>query len=130
MGDLFGILGSIIPLAIAIFFIYVGWQLYEKADQPGWAAIIPIYNIIVMLRIIGRPWWWLILMLIPIVQIYPLIMIPIDLAKSFGKGTGFGIGLLLLGIIFYPILALGDAEYQGPAGAEGASADDTAAATT
>jgi len=119
-----------VQLAIAGFFIYVGWQLFEKADQPGWAAIIPIYNIIVTLRIIGRPWWWLLLMLIPIVQIYPLIMIPIDLAKSFGKGTGFGVGLLLLGVIFYPILALGDAEYQGPVAADDAGADDAAAATT
>lgn len=130
MGDSPGIIVGIIYLGLVIFYIYVGWRIFEKAGEPGWAAIIPIYNLVVMLRIVGRPTWWIVLFLIPIVQLYPMIVVPIDLAKSFGKGTGFGIGLLLLGFIFGPILALGDAEYQGPAATGSAAADDTAAATT
>jgi Family of unknown function (DUF5684) len=112
-----GIAGTIIPLAIIVFVIVALWKVYAKANKPGWAAIIPIYNIIVLLEIVGRPLWWIILMLIPFVNIVIMIIVAIDLAKSFGKGTGFGIGLALLGIVFYPILAFGDAQYQGPAAA-------------
>lgn len=108
--------------ALLIFFVYVGWRIYTKADQPGWAVLIPIYQHVILLRIVGRPMWWLLLLyVIPV----GWLIIPFDLAKSFGKGTGFGVGLLLLGPIFGPILALGDSEYQGPA-----AADDAAAATT
>ncbi|MCA9538881.1 MAG: signal peptidase I [Myxococcales bacterium] len=110
-----GIAGMIVPLAIAILVIASMWKIYAKAGQPGWAAIIPIYNIVVLLKIVGRPVWWIILFLIPIVSIIALILIYVDLAKSFGKGAGFAVGLLLLGFIFLPILAFGDAQYQGPA---------------
>ncbi len=79
---------------------------------------------VVTLRIVGRPVWWVLLGFIPIANLV-LLIIPIDLAKSFGKGTGFGIGLILLAPIFYPILAFGDASYQGPT----AAADGTACAT-
>lgn len=119
MEDFGGIVSAVITIAIIVFYIYVGWRIFEKADQPGWAAIIPIYNFVVMLRIVGRPVWWIILFIIPVINLIPIIIIPFDLSKSFGKGTGFGIGLLLLGFIFGPILALGDAEYQGPSAADG-----------
>jgi hypothetical protein len=117
-GESGGILFSAIMLAVLLFYIYVGWRIFEKADQPGWAAIVPIYNLVVLLRIVGRPMWWIILLLIPIVNFIAAAIIYIDLSKSFGKGTGFGIGLLLLGVIFGPILAFGDATYQGPAAAD------------
>ena len=78
-------------------------------------TIIPIYNIWVLLEIVGRPGWWLVLMLIPFVNFIVLIILSIDVAKSFGKGTGFGLGLAFLSLIFYPILGFGDAKYQGPA---------------
>ena len=119
-----GLLGSLVFLAVFLFYIYVGWRIFEKADQPGWASIIPIYNMVVILRIVGRPVWWLILAFIPIVNLVWMI-IPFDLAKSFGKGMGFGLGLLLLGPIFGPVLAFGDATYEGPS-----AADDPATATT
>ena len=99
---------------VIIFLIASIWKVFTKAGQPGWASIIPIYNIIVMLQIVGRPWWWILLLLIPIVNLVIFIIISIDMAKSFGKGAGFGIGLFLLGIIFYPILGFGNATYQGP----------------
>lgn len=108
----FGIVGIVISLAIAVFFIAVGWKIFAKAGKPGWAVIIPIYNIIVMLEIVNRPIWWIILFLIPVVNVVVGIIVTLDLAKSFSKGTGFAIGMILLGFIFYPILAFSDARYQ------------------
>jgi uncharacterized membrane protein YoaK (UPF0700 family) len=84
-----------------------------KAGKPGWAAIIPIYNVIVLLQIAGKPLWWIILLFIPIVNLIMAILIGIAVAKKFGKSGGFGVGLALLGFIFYPILGFGDAQYQG-----------------
>ena len=74
---------------------------------------------IVLLEIVGRPIWWIILFFIPCVNIIIPAIISIDLAKSFGKDALFGIGLWLLGFIFYPILGFGKAQYIGPAAAEG-----------
>ena len=88
------------------------WKVFAKAGQPGWAALIPIYNLYVLLMVAKRPGWWLLLYLIPIVNIVIGIIVAIDVAKNFGKGPGFGIGLALLSIVFYPILAFGDAQYQ------------------
>ena len=104
-----------------VFIIYIAavWRIYEKAGKPGWAAIIPIYNIIILLEIIGKPWWWLLLMLIPIANIIFAIWMTNLLSKSFGKSEGFTVGLLILGFIFYPILAFGTAVYKGPAGLSG-----------
>lgn len=97
--------------AIATFFIYCSWKLYQKAGKQGWEAIIPIYNIIVLLDIIKRPRWWIVLYLIPFVSLIVAIINCFDLAKAFGKDTGFGFGLLFLSPIFYPILALGNSTY-------------------
>ena len=101
---------------IIIFYIYVYWRIFEKAGKPGWAAIIPIYNTIILLEIVGKPWWWLLLFLIPGVNLIFAIWMTNLLSISFGKGVGFTIGLLLLSFIFYPILAFSNAEYKGPAG--------------
>src|SRR6266478_1107054 len=106
---------TIIALLIALLVIVAMWKVFTKAGQPGWASIIPIYNLYIWCKIVGRPWWWILLMLIPFVNFIILIILMIDLAKSFGKGVGFGIGLLLLGVIFAPILGFGSAQYQGPA---------------
>jgi len=108
-----GILGLLIYFAIIAFVIAGAWKVYAKAGQPGWAAIVPIYNLYVLLQIVGRPAWWLILCFVPLVNFVVLILVAIDLAKSFGKGPGFGIGLVLLCPIFYPILGFGSATYQG-----------------
>ena len=110
----FGAIFWIIYLAIIILIIAAVWKVYVKAGKPGWAAIVPIYNIIVLLEIVGRPLWWFLLFFVPLVNFIVAIIIYIDLAKSFGKSAGFGIGLLFLGIIFFPILGFGDAQYQGP----------------
>ncbi|MCB1093340.1 MAG: signal peptidase I [Verrucomicrobiae bacterium] len=114
-----GLLASVIWLAVVIVIIAANWKIFTKAGKPGWASIIPIYNIIVFLEIIGRPAWWIILAIIPGVNLIFGILVSLDLAKSFGKSTGFAIGLILLGPIFLLILAFGDAEYQGPAASQG-----------
>jgi hypothetical protein len=113
------LLSIILSLAFAVFMIASLWVVFTKAGQPGWAAIIPIYNTIVLLRIVGRPWWWLLLMFIPLVNIVVAIVVYIDLAKSFGKGVGFALGLVFLSFIFFPILAFGSARYIGPAAQAG-----------
>lgn len=92
------------------------WKIYVKAGRQGWEAIIPIYNAYILLKIVGKPGWWLILYLIPIVNLVFLIWTYNMLSKSFGKDEGFTAGLLLLGIIFFPILAFGTAKYLGPYG--------------
>lgn len=101
---------------IAVIVIAARWRVFQKAGKPGWASIIPIYHFIVLLEIVGKPIWWIFLMLIPVVNIVFTIWIINLLSKSFGKNEGFTVGLLLLGFIFYPILGFGNAEYQGPAG--------------
>jgi len=90
------------------------WKVFAKAGQPGWAALVPIYNMIVLLQIVGRPTWWLLLFFVPIVNIFIGLMVINDLSKSFGKGTGFTLGLIFLSPIFWCILGFGPAQYIGP----------------
>jgi hypothetical protein len=103
----------VVYIAVIIFLVACYWKIFTKAGKPGWAAIVPIYNIIVLLEIVNKPVWWIVLLLIPCVNLVVMVLVIIELAKVFGKSTGFAVGLLLLGIIFLPILAFGDAEYQG-----------------
>lgn len=113
-GDSLGFGGFLLYMVVIVFYIYCMWRIFTKAGKPGWAAIIPIYNILVELEIVGRPWWWLLLMLVPVVNVVIGVIILLDLAKVFGKSTGFGLGLIFLAFIFIPILAFGDAKYLGP----------------
>ena len=96
------------------------WKVFEKAGKPGWAAIIPFYNIIVLLQVVGRPWWYLLLIFIPcanaVFVIWGIILINNLLSKSFGQGVGFTIGLIFLSFIFLPVLGFGDYRYLGPGG--------------
>jgi hypothetical protein len=113
-----GLLIALITLCAGLFVLMVVamWRVFEKAEQPGWASIIPVYNTYIMLKIGGKPWWWLLLMLIPFVNFVLLIWTYNMISKSFGKDEGFTVGLLLLSIIFWPILGFGDSKYQGPFG--------------
>jgi hypothetical protein len=104
-----------ISLVITLVVIVAMWKVFTKAGQPGWASIIPIYNLYIWCKIVGRPAWWILLWLICFPIFY--IILCIDLAKSFGKGVGFAIGLILLSAIFFPILGFGSATYQGPSAA-------------
>ena len=110
-----GICGGLIELAIGVVALIAIWKIFTKAGKPGWAALIPIYNTYTLLEIVGREWWWLLLLLIPGVNVVILIIVIFDLAKSFGKDTGFGFGLLFLSPIFILILGFGKAQYVGPA---------------
>ncbi len=100
-------------LALLVLIIVGMWKVFTKAGKPGWAAIVPIYNIIVLLEVAKKPLWWIVLIIIPFVNFIAMILICIDLAKNFGKGGGFGVGLALLPFVFYPILGFGNARYQG-----------------
>jgi hypothetical protein len=104
----------IVWCVVVVFEIAAMWTVYQKAGRPGWAAIIPIYNLIVMLQVARKPIWWIFLFLIPLVNIIIGILMYAAVAKNFGKGTGFTLGLIFLGFIFFPILAWSDATYQPP----------------
>lgn len=106
---------TIVYLIILVLIIAGMWKVFQKAGKPGWAAIIPIYNIIVMLEIAGRPLWWFVLLLIPFVNFIILILVNIDIARKFGKGVGFAIGMLILPFVFWPMLGFGDATYNAAA---------------
>jgi hypothetical protein len=112
MDDFGTIILILIYIALVLFVIVSLWKVFVKAGQPGWGILIPIYNIYLLLQIAGRPGWWLILYLIPFVNLVIGIIVAIDIAKNFGKETIFGVGLFFLGFIFYPILAFGRAEYK------------------
>jgi hypothetical protein len=117
LGGIFaGVLG-LVYLAVIALAIASLWVIFTKAGQPGWAALVPIYNVIVLLQIVGRPVWWVVLMLIPCVGIVVSVLVILDLAKSFGQSVGFAVGMLLLPFVFMPMLAFGDARYRGPAAA-------------
>jgi ABC-type sulfate transport system permease subunit len=119
-GYLIGIFMAVllIPMLIVWVISVVGmWRVYEKAGKPGWASIIPIYNVIVMLEIVGKPMLWLLLLLIPCVNIVVGIWMINLLSKSYGQSEGFTIGLIFLPFIFYPVLGFGNYRYLGPAGA-------------
>jgi hypothetical protein len=105
----------LISLAVTVVIIAGLWKTFAKAGKPGWACLIPIYNAWVMLAIAGKPGWWLLLLFVPLVNIIVWFLVGIALAERFGKGAGFGVGLVLLGFIFFPILGFGDAEYRAAA---------------
>jgi hypothetical protein len=105
-------------LIVSVILIISHWKIYTKAGKPGWATLIPFYNVIVLLEIIGKPWWWLFLILIPCTAPIFGIWATNLLSKSFGQKEGFTVGLLLLPYIFYPILAFGNYQYLGPSAKE------------
>lgn len=106
----------LVSLVISIIVIAGMWKIYTKAGKPGWAAIIPVYNLIVLFEITGKPIWWIIFFLIPVVNfIAPLIVmiiVYISLAERFGRGVGTAAGLFCLPFIFVPMLGFGSASYQ------------------
>jgi hypothetical protein len=111
---LFGGAAMLFWLVVVVVVIIGGWKVFEKAGQPGWAILVPFYNAYIMLKIAGRPGWWLILYLIPLVNIAIAIVVAIDIAKAFGQSAAFGFFLLfLLCGIGYLILGFGNYRYQG-----------------
>jgi hypothetical protein len=102
---------GLVFLALTLVVIVGLWKVFVKAGKPGWASLVPIYNLVVLLEIVGRPLWWIVLFLCtgPI----GWILVSLDLAKVFGKEMGFAIGLMLVPVIFVPMLGFGDARYLG-----------------
>ena len=92
------------------------WAIFTKAGEPGWQALIPIWNTIVLLEIAGKPMWWILLFWVPILGIVLYILMLNGLSLSFGHGAGFTVGLVFLGLIFLYILAFDSSRYQGPVG--------------
>jgi hypothetical protein len=104
----------LVMLAIVLIPIAGMWKVFTKAGEPGWAAIIPIYNLYIMLKIGGNEWWWLLVIIfVPLVNLYGMFKMMAGVAKAFGKGTGYALGLWFLGFIFFPLLGFGDDQYQG-----------------
>ena len=100
-------------LLVILLIIVARWKMFEKAGEEGWACLIPIYGTLVMLRIIGKPGWWLLMLLIPFVNLVYAIWAVNLLSKSFGKDEGFTVGMIFLPFVFYPILAFGGSQYIG-----------------
>lgn len=105
-------------LAVFVAIIAGMWKTFEKAGKPGWAAIIPIYNTIIMLEIVGKPAIWLLWCLLPCANIVFGIWTINLMSKSYGQSEGFTLGLIFLPFIFWPILGFGNIKYVGPAAAE------------
>lgn len=117
-GAIAALMGMCCPCFFVLIFIVpllAGmWKIFEKAGKPGWAAIVPIYNLWVLNEIAGKEVLWFILALVPCVNIVALVMIWMDVAKNFGKDPMYGLGLALLGPIFAPLLGFSNAKYQPP----------------
>lgn len=111
-GSIIGLLFLVLYIAIIVVAIMGSWKMHVKAGQPGWACIVPIYNLYVMTKMVNRPWWWMLLMLVPLVGLIVAIIMMLDLAKAFSKSTAFAVGLILLNPIFVAILGFGSAQYQ------------------
>ncbi len=106
----------VIGIALVILMIAAMWKVFEKAGEEGWKCIIPIYSNIVLLRIVGKPWWWLLLSIIPYIGIVWGVWQLNMLSKSFGKDEGYTVGIVFLPFIFLPMLGFGNAQYLGPFG--------------
>ena len=104
-----------IYLAIMAVSIVSMWKLFTKAGKPGWASLVPVYNLVVMVEIVGRPLWWVAMFFIPVANIVFGVMLYLDLAKAYGKDSGWGILLILFPIVMMPIMAFSkNIRYVGP----------------
>ncbi len=104
-------MGFIALLLCIIWFVGM-WRVFEKAGEPGWAALIPFYNLWVMVRMGGKPWWWFFMFLIPLVNLVFLLLLSLAMAKKFDQPVIFGIALFLFPFIFYMIIGFSDMRYR------------------
>jgi hypothetical protein len=112
VGALAGTAAILLFIALWLILLVGIWKVFVKGGQPGWACIVPIFNLICFIKIAGKEWWWLLLCLIPGVNIVVAIILAVAISRNFGKGGGFAAGLIFLPWIFYPVLGFGAAEYQ------------------
>ena len=113
MDDFVSVIFGILVIAVCVAMIAGMWKVFVKAGQPGWGCLVPIYNVILLLGMAGKPTWWIVLFLIPIVSLVAAVLVSIEIAKKFGQGTGYGLGLAFLPMFFYPMLGFGSAQFQG-----------------
>jgi hypothetical protein len=113
-GAIVGLIMFVIYLGVFGAMLWGMWKVFEKMGRKGWEGIVPIYNIYILLQIFNKPIWWLVLLLVPIANFVVLILLCIELAKSFGKTPGYGVGLALLGPVFFPLLAYSPATFTPP----------------
>jgi hypothetical protein len=111
-GDVVGV-ELLLILALTAVVVAGVWKTFEKAGEPGWAALVPIYNLYVLIKISGNAWWWLLLLFVPVINVFAQAKISIDVADEFGQGLLFGLGLWLLSFVFFPLLGFGDYQYRG-----------------
>jgi len=107
---------GIVWATVLVLSFIAAWMLFVKAGQKGWKCLIPIYNLYILLKIVGRPGWWLLLFLIPFVNFVIWVVVMYDLSLSFGHGFGYALGLIFLELIFFLIIGLGESRYVGPGG--------------
>jgi hypothetical protein len=105
-------LSAFLFIGLAVFVIASIWKVYDKAGEPGWSVLIPIYGQIVMARIGGKSAWWVLALFLPGIGIIAAVVLAVGVAERFEKTALFGLGLAFLPFLFYPMLAYGDAEAQ------------------
>jgi hypothetical protein len=103
----------VVWLALTLALVVAQWRIFAKAGVPGWACLVPVYNMVKLLHISGRSGWWLLGLCVPLLNVFVFIRLVFDLAGAFGRGVAFGFGLLLLSPIFVLILGFGNARYVG-----------------
>ena len=110
-------MGGTLLLAAVLFALYVvPWcGVFHRAGKRWWVALVPVINVLVLLRVVGRPWWWLVLLVVPFVGVAVWVVICLDVAESFGHGLPYTIGLVFLPFVFAVLLWLGRNDYTGPA---------------
>jgi hypothetical protein len=114
-----GVMGVIVGSVIAGLFLM---GMFNKAGKPAWAAFVPLYNYVVLLDIIGKPWWWIFGFLVPCLNIILIIYIMMELSKSFGKDALYTVALIIpcVNVIALAYLSYGPDQYVGPGGAKAA----------
>lgn len=116
-GGLFSAAFLFMYLILGVISVVSMWRIFTKAHQPGWAAVVPVYNLYILTQVAGRSGWWVVWLLIPGINIIAAIFLANDLAKSFGQGIGMAVLIILVSVIGLPTLAFGPYEYQGPSAA-------------
>jgi uncharacterized protein DUF5684 len=106
-------ISGLVWLGVVVVLIAAYWRIFSKAGRPGWASLIPIYNMVTLLHITGRSGWWVVGMCVPLLNLFVFIRLVFELAGAFGRGIGFGFGLLLLSPVFVPVLGFGGSRYVG-----------------
>ena len=100
--------------AVTIPGVLLGWLgVFPKAGLPRWAALVPVYNVYLLVVGVARlSVLWFVLLWIPAVQVVAALLVNVEVARRFGRSEGFGVGLAMVGFVFYPLIGYGDAQYQ------------------